>query len=491
MANKINENLDHFNNTYKNLMQETSEVSFEIEKICSDIQGTPEHKTLVSIKEQFNFLIQSWVYLRKSITSQISKHQKYSQELINKNQRYRTKSDEKIIRKKRKLREKESSIQIKHRYINKSMTRIRRLWKGNIKDMRCKISTQKVKRIEIKKRVDKFKEQILADLTIGPDLCFIERQKNIALNESRGNVRERCLIEPSLTFSEHSEEQINESYAFEELMKEIDAQKGPTKRNNSNISIEKSFGGWKSEYDSENDSILPVNPDDIKKAIDVLKKANLLNPQNGGILNKLTDLIKDPENSHKLELILQLMNFQGRPSQNLFKDPDSPSVKEDKKPSSKSPEGYEEYGLSHQFPLESKEIFELIPNPEQDEEMEKSKKFQSQKLEQAHLEESVGIPFFDVDMRFATSESGNNKPVRDSEDNHAQQGLLSGLDNLSPTENKATPVKKQTTLDYQSTGISSQTGFRTRITLKTACSDFSQKIFTPGSKSIEEAFKDM
>ncbi|OMJ86077.1 hypothetical protein SteCoe_12433 [Stentor coeruleus] len=485
MSKMVNENLDPFINTNNNLIQEASEVSSEITQICLDIQGTPEHNTLISIQQQFNFLIQSWITLIKSLSNQISKYQKYSQELANKNQRYRAKSDEKIIRKKTKLREKESSIQNKHRYINKSMTRIRRLWKGNIKDMKYKISIQKANRIKIKKKVDKFKEQVLKKFTIGSDLCFIERQKNIDLDAV---VKERGSIEPSLLFSERSEEQIDESYAFEELMKEIDAQKGPAKRNNSNISIEKSFGGWKSEYDSENDSILPVNPDDIKKAIDVLKKANLLNPQNGGILNKLTDLLKDPENSHKLEIILQLMNFQGRLSQSSYKDPNSPPVKDEKKLSSKT---LEVHDISHKFPLENEEIFELIPNPEQNEDMDKSKKFQSQKLEQVHFEESVGIPFFDIDMRFATSESGNNKPIRDSEDNHPQQELLTGLDNLSPTENKANPVKKQTTLDYQSTGISSQTGFRSRITLKTAGSDFSQKIFTPGSKSIEEAFKDM
>lgn len=489
MAYKINENLSPSQNTYEILMEETSEASSELTQLCLEISGTPEYVTLSSIEEQFNSIMHSWINLSESLTKQITVNKKRAKEIIINNRRYRAISDEKILRKKRKLREKESSIKSKQRHINKSLSKIRKLWKGNLKDMEYKVSAQKVRKVEFKEKFDNIKDQIINDLAKEPDLSFIERQRKLAMTESKSIVRNQASIEPSLIFSEHSEEQINESYAFEELMKEIDAQKGPSKRNQSNISIEKSFGGWKSEYDSENDSILPVNPAEIKKAIEILKKANLLNPHNGGVLHKLTDLIKDPDNSERLELILQLMNFQSKPSQDTVNSLDFQPVKE-KKASSPIPiEGKADFILSREFPLTSQNTTKLFTHPEPLKEHDLSENFQSEKLDQTHMEESIEIPFFDVDMRFATSESAN-KPQRLSEDNQGQQELLS-LDNLSPTEIKASPVKKQTTLDYQSTGISSQTGFRSRITLKTAGSEFSQKVFTPGSKSIEEAFKDM
>ncbi|OMJ71691.1 hypothetical protein SteCoe_30021 [Stentor coeruleus] len=488
MEYKINENHSFNQNTYEILMEETSEASSKITELCLEISGTPEYKKLLSIEEQFNSIMHSWIDLSESLVKQIAKHKKHSKEIIIKNQRYRAISDEKILKQKRRLREKESSIKSKQRYINKSLTKIRKLWKGNLKDMECKILEHKTRKPELNEKIDNIKNQIINEIVKEPDLSFIERQKKLAITEGINITRNQASIEPSLIFSEHSEEQINESYAFEELMKEIDAQKGPSKRNQSNISIEKSFGGWKSEYDSENDSILPVNPAEIKKAIEVLKKANLLNPQNGGVLHKLTDLIKDPDNSERLELILQLINFHSKPSQDTVNSLDIKPVKE-KKLSSPNLIECKDFIISTESPLSSQNSTKLLTHPEVLREHELNDNFQSEKLDHTHIEESIEIPFFDVDMRFATSESAN-KPPRLSEDNHGQQELLS-LDNYSPTEIKASPVKKQTTLDYQSTGISSQTGFRSRITLKTVGSEFSQKVFTPSSKSIEEAFKDM
>lgn len=103
--------------------------------------------------------------------------------------------------------------------------------------------------------------------------------------------------------------EINESYEFEKLMSEIEKDK-KEKDNPNSISMEKSIGGWKSEYESEDSVSFNLNSDDIKKALGVLKKARLLNAGNNQFLVKLAEMIKVPENSSNVELMLQLINIE-------------------------------------------------------------------------------------------------------------------------------------------------------------------------------------
>ena len=91
----------------------------------------------------------------------------------------------------------------------------------------------------------------------------------------------------------------NDSIEFERLMQEISANKV-----NEYGLDEKS--GWKSELDSEVES---NNISEIKNAISVLFKANLLQPESQQVLTKITDLAKKPEESEKLVLYLQLFSI--------------------------------------------------------------------------------------------------------------------------------------------------------------------------------------
>jgi hypothetical protein len=102
---------------------------------------------------------------------------------------------------------------------------------------------------------------------------------------------------------------INESVEFEKLMNEIEKEK-KYKDNPNSISMEKSIGGWKSEYESEESVSFNLNSDEIKKALIVLKKARLLNAGNNQFLLKLAEMIRNPESSSNVELMLQLINLE-------------------------------------------------------------------------------------------------------------------------------------------------------------------------------------
>ena len=118
--------------------------------------------------------------------------------------------------------------------------------------------------------------------------------KNQYLNAKPPKYSQRKVIENLTQVSEH-----NDSIEFERLMNEISANKG----NESGLDDK---SGWRSEYDSETDS---NNVSEIKKAISILYKANLLQPESRQVLSKITDLAKNPEASDKLVLYLQLLSI--------------------------------------------------------------------------------------------------------------------------------------------------------------------------------------
>ena len=92
---------------------------------------------------------------------------------------------------------------------------------------------------------------------------------------------------------------VDDSVEFERLMQEISANKG-------NQSGFDDKSGWKSELDSEVEN---NNVSEIKNAISVLFKANLLQPESRQVLSKITELAKNPEESEKLVLYLQLLSI--------------------------------------------------------------------------------------------------------------------------------------------------------------------------------------
>lgn len=105
---------------------------------------------------------------------------------------------------------------------------------------------------------------------------------------------------------------INTSQEFEELMKEVSLGQDYG-IDNSRISMEKNFGGWVSEYDSESSGISENN--DIKNAIQVLVQANLLGQENS--LDNLNKLLGENLEGGDLELILQLIAIQTKSKSQL------------------------------------------------------------------------------------------------------------------------------------------------------------------------------
>ena len=108
------------------------------------------------------------------------------------------------------------------------------------------------------------------------------------------------------------------SREFEDLMRDISTGQD-LGIDNSRISIEKNPGGWVSEYESDKDS--KNETEDIKNAIKILIKANLIGEDNS--LNKLEQLLDKDQGSESLELLFQLLDIK-KNSKKVFLEDTTP-----------------------------------------------------------------------------------------------------------------------------------------------------------------------
>ena len=76
----------------------------------------------------------------------------------------------------------------------------------------------------------------------------------------------------------------------------------------SKYSMEKEQGKWNSDYDSEEDKSKQITKDDVKNALKVLNKGNLLSDKDN--LGRLEAMFNDSQSSANLELMLQINSIK-------------------------------------------------------------------------------------------------------------------------------------------------------------------------------------
>ena len=508
-----NENMNQDKNLYNKLSKESFQISSELSKFLKKVPEKLIRNKIQTIQDKFNDMCDSWKTVSLTLQDEIKLSIDRSIKISKTFERVRTRSarsERKIQIQQEEIQNKENQMIKIHENIGKKLSNIKQLWGENLNDMKTSLKNQKGKKNEIGINIGKLDKELYEDLAEILNLALSERprksfDKELISHESAFSYitdppesKENIKI-----FSMRSDHQNNSSLEFEECMAEMENQR-PAVDNLANISIEKSIGGWKSEYESEGESFALINPNDIKHAINILKKANLLNSKGGNALDRLTNLLKSPDNTHKIELLLQLMNLQNKPRHNISQNSQKPPLKipklkkirEDDRDITPKPiflfgeeTEFNKTIVSSENPLSARQQEEPFDN------ILDELRNASFELKDVKLEDLLKIPYFVQDFKFESSdlitqenEEANSYRVLSSK----PKQYLSSLSVLDPTQVKLpSPVKKRTNaaFDCQSTGISSQSGLRSRITLKTAGSETSQKIFTPGSKGIDESFK--
>ena len=440
-------------------------------------------------------MIDSWKRLRRVAKTQINVYKQNAIKEISKNLRIRVQTEEKRIKTKKKLSFREKSLKIKEKKSKRSLTKIKYLWHRNLEEMEKSLKDIKANRLKAVSNIKTLTEYFISKSKANSLSRQLKcNEENVKIIKHNHYSKEIMSNEPSVIIS-HSN---NDSLEFEKCMAELDKLHVPVPDNQENISINKSFGGWKSEFESENESILQINSNEIKSAINILKKANLLNSQNRNILGKLSEVILKPENSYNSELIFQLLNLKKNPKY-------SPPISIQKPPLGTSKYNHIQDDLACTNPkgnfflpddIDMGRTILSSENPITARHDEIQENFlealinSAQNFNDVQLEDLLNMP----GIKFDDTEVIIDKPItRNCEIQKAnlmKKEFFNEIESLSHSEVKVSPVKKniQGMTECFSTGISSHTGLRSRITIKTAGSEFSQKAFTPDSKGIEKSF---
>ena len=110
----------------------------------------------------------------------------------------------------------------------------------------------------------------------------------------------------------HSKNPSNDSVEFERCMAELDKNQSFRPDDPCEISIEKSFGGWKSEFDSECESSFAANHEEVRSAIQVLEKAELLQPKYLNRLGNILDLLAEEGRFENIEQVLNCIEMKNQ-----------------------------------------------------------------------------------------------------------------------------------------------------------------------------------
>lgn len=191
----------------------------------------------------------------------------------------------------REMSHREKNITSKNKSLTFSLKKLRNIWKKEVSSLESSLKKQQ-------KTHNKLSSEYNSSLEL------IEKEIIKTLN---------------LPININKDRSLDTSKEFDELMKEISLG-NDFPIDNSRISMEKNPGGWASEYESDRDS--KYETDDIKNAIKVLSKANLIGDDNN--LHKLNEFLNQHQGSESLELILQLLDINSKTKENFLFDDTTP-----------------------------------------------------------------------------------------------------------------------------------------------------------------------
>ena len=346
---------------YDELQGENESIMNEIRKLERIIPDTQTQAKLTSVREKFKDFSKQCSIFDSSMSTNLNKSRMRAEKFLQSIESQRSIYDN-IYKKKNRIKSQEIVINTQEREWQQSLGKIKGLWQKNLNVMETSIRSQKetLQRIgtQYLTTINHIEKEI-QDVIEGPKvpnlrLDNIKKSKTPSkpssarsssshklsdeddiisnrsafsfitedVNSHRSNSsrprppqfkRQNPPLPPglpnhSINISYASDE--NESLEFDKIMLELEKERN-LKEAPGNVSMDKTIGGWKSEYESEGESIsMNLNPDEIKRALTVLKKARLLNAGGNQFLLKLAEMIKEPENSSNVELMLQLINIE-------------------------------------------------------------------------------------------------------------------------------------------------------------------------------------
>ena len=252
------------------------------------------------------------------------------------------------------------------------------------------------------------------------------------------------------------------SNQFENIMNELEQKKldsisgrsvkNALEKSNSEISAKSTTIKGKNGELSESTQI---NYNEIKKALIILKKANLINNSGNQELLKIAEMIKDPENSSNVELMIQLINIENKKQQKtlgnsyiskIIGKPSTPSsinritrfqsMVDNEGTSREKYKFFEEKSLNRTI-LSNENLL----SPKNDDFLDNSLKFthKNEDLKDVQLEDLLNVSSVFDDLGLISADNSiiqeNNKPLSPSNDE------VSELKSINKIHGKELPIK--------------------------------------------------
>ncbi|OMJ90741.1 hypothetical protein SteCoe_6818 [Stentor coeruleus] len=295
------------------LKNETLEITTEISEILGELSNTPDKDNILVVQRKFAEMVETWTSLDMTLNESIQINKESAKVVQEKSFRIKDRSEMHLKNKQISVDEKVKQSVKKERRAKKSLTRIKKIWQDDLLEFEKNIQNQKRISNSVKNDLLTISKS-LEDSILTSDLdTFIQRQTKLCKSEKSERTAAETTksnFEQSIIVSNHSSNPSSDSYEFEKCMAELDKLRSISIENPLRFSFEKSFGGWKSEYESDSESIIsPISQEEIKSAINILSKANLLTPESINILGQLSDAIIDSDETNNLDLFYQLISL--------------------------------------------------------------------------------------------------------------------------------------------------------------------------------------
>ncbi|CAG9332875.1 unnamed protein product [Blepharisma stoltei] len=260
--------------------------------------NTPLLPKLFEMKEKFQNITEAWESLTNELYSKIEEEKIKSKKFIEtrcglyeKNQKI---SEKILLSQTRILKEKNEELE-------DSLYRLKNMWRKNIEDMEISATKHMVSRGQIMSNYLIELEQIDKEINEVLSSSFIKQPKQDPSFSSEISSPPVSLISSKpyeITIDKASS---ITSFEFKKAMEGISFNSFV---NNSKISIEKNEGEWNPDFDSEKEDSYSV--DEIKRAIEILNKAQLLNKHE--TVEKLNEMV-NKSGSTNMDFILDLMSI--------------------------------------------------------------------------------------------------------------------------------------------------------------------------------------
>ncbi|OMJ83276.1 hypothetical protein SteCoe_15866 [Stentor coeruleus] len=372
--------------------QKSSKVLISLNKACDKIledlkklkltmPTTESLKKVQTISEKFNTLKQNWSNLASRTLSTINITKTQANQYIRSMEINRNILQE-VQKDKKRIKSQEIILRKNEVRLGRSLGEIKNLWEVNLIEMESSLKSQKETLNKITKG---FIEDCLSSKNFFPKTKDFKQDKKLIIETHNiPNLHLEHIQKKTTSTSRHTSEKSSKYYNI--LDENIQSNRGSfsfitediasfrsysykTRTGNKNnlkdqsekirqptqeilspinfaqIIQENENNGEKSKVSNQsissksrsrlknallNDS---VNIDEIKEALVILKRANLINKNGNKELLKLAEMMKNPENSSNVELMLQLIEIEGQkssksnPKQFKFAKPHTPSNK--------------------------------------------------------------------------------------------------------------------------------------------------------------------